>query len=91
MKALMTKYLGRVVGINLERSLHFDAAELVAAHDQYFSVRSPADGHVHHIVYTNVVQVIEDPDGVEIRHLFTATERFELVIKIGHVVTYVPA
>ena len=91
MKEVFKQYMGKIIGLNLEKSHHFDAAELVAVGDESFSVRSPADGHLHHIMFSNVVQAIEDPDGVEIRHLFTANERFNLVIKIGHIISYVPA
>lgn len=50
----------------------------------------PSDQHVHHIPYANLVKIVEDDKGVEIRHLFTANERFNVVIKVGHVVTYMP-
>ena len=43
------------------------------------------------MMYANIVHVMEDVQGVEIRHLFTANEQFELVIKVGHVVAYMPA
>lgn len=91
MKVVLEKYLGRTVGVNLEKTHHIDAAELVAVGDESFSVDSSVDGHLHHVMYTNVVQVIEDPAGVEVRHLFTANERFNLIIKIGHIVAYVAA
>ena len=90
MKNVLEKYLGLVVGVNLEKSHHIDAAELVAAEDDHFTLHSAVDGHLHHIPYANIVQIIEDVNGVEIRHLFTANERFVLVIKIGHVVAYTP-
>lgn len=91
MKDVLVKYVGKVVGVNLEKSHHIDAAELIAVFDNYFTLNSSIDGHLHHIAYSNIVQVIEDAQGVEIRHLFTANEQFELVIKIGHVVAYTPA
>jgi len=89
MRELIRRYVGKVVGANLERTHHIDSAEVVEAHEAYFTLRSSTDGHLHHVMYTNVVQAIEDPAGVEIRHLFTANERFELVIKMGHVIAYV--
>jgi len=91
MRDVIRKYLGQVVGANLEKSHHIDAAEVIDTNDSYFSLRSAVDGHLHHVMYTNVVQAIEDPGGVEIRHLFTANQRFELIIKMGHVVSFVPA
>ena len=91
MKEVLTRYIGKTIGVNLEKTHHIDAAELVTVGDDSFSVHSSSDGHLHHVMYTNVVQVIEDPDGVEVRHLFTANERFDLIIKIGHIVAYVAA
>lgn len=91
MHDVLSKYVGKPVGINLEKSHHIDAAELLAVHEDYFTLRSSVDGHLHHVMYSNLMQVIEDPDGVEIRHLFTSNERFALVIRIGHVVAYTPA
>ncbi len=86
MKAVLEPYLGKTIGINIDRIQHIDAAELVGVADAYFSVRSSIDRHLHHVPYTSVVKIIEDPDGVEIRHLFSMNERFELVVKMGHVV-----
>ena len=91
MNDVLAKYVGKEVGINLDKSHHLDAAELIAVHADYFTLRSAVDGHLHHVMYSNIMQVIEDPDGVEIRHLFTSNERFQLVIRIGHVVAYTPA
>ncbi len=86
MKEVLGKYIGTTIGINIERMHHIDAVELLSVGDSYFSVHSSTDQHVHHIPYTNVVKVIEDDQGVEIRHVFTSNERFNIVVKIGHVV-----
>ena len=91
MKDVLAKYLNKNVGINLDKANHIDAAQLVGAGDDYFSVRATTDGHLHHIMYCNVLQVTEDEQGVEIRHLFTSNERFQLVIKIAHIAAYTPA
>lgn len=86
MKEVLENYIGTTIGINIERVHHIDAVELLAVLDTHFSVRSSTDRHVHHIPYSNVLKVIEDSQGVEIRHLFTTNERFNIVVKIGHVV-----
>lgn len=91
LRSLLEKYLGKTVGVNIDKTHHIDAALLIAVHDDFFTLRSSGDGHLHHVTYANIVQVIEDDNGVEIAHLFTANERFDLVIKIGHVVAYTPA
>ena len=86
MKEVLAKHIGTTIGINIERVHHIDAVELLTVSDTYFSVRSSTDQHVHHIPYLNVLKMIEDDQGVEIRHLFTTNERFNIVVKIGHVV-----
>jgi len=88
MKEVLEKHIGTTIGINIERAYHLDATELLAVHDTYFSVRPATDQHIHHIPYFNVLKVIEDDKGVEIRHVFTANERFKLIVKIGHVVVH---
>ena len=86
MKQVLEKHIGTTIGINIERVHHFDAVELLSVSGSYFSVRSSTDQHVHHIPYSNVLKVIEDEQGVEVRHIFTANERFKIIVKIGHVV-----
>jgi len=86
MKEVLENHIGTTIGINIERVHHIDAVELLTVLDNHFSVRSSTDQHVHHIPYSNVLKVIEDGQGVEIRHLFTTNERFNIVVKIGHVV-----
>jgi len=86
MKEVLENHIGTTIGINIERIHHIDAVELLTVLDNHFSVRSSTDQHVHHIPYSNVLKVIEDAQGVEIRHLFTTNERFNIIVKIGHVV-----
>ena len=86
MKDVLEKHVGTIIGINIERSHHIDAVESMAVSDIHFSVRSSTDQHLHHIPYGNIVKAIEDENGVEIRHLFTTNERFNLVVKMGHVI-----
>ena len=86
MKTVSEKHIGTVIGINIDKVQHFDAVELLGAFDSYLSVRSSTDQHVHHIPYTNVLKIVEDEGGVEIRHLFTSNERFRIIVKIGHVI-----
>ena len=88
MKEVLENHVGTTIGINIERVHHIDAVELLTVLDSHFSVRSSTDQHVHHIPYSNVLKVIEDDKGVEIRHLFTANERFNIIVKIGHVVVH---
>ena len=85
MKQVLEKHIGTSMGINIEQVYHFDAVELLSVCDTYFSVRSSTDQHVHHIPYSNVLEVIEDEKGFEVRDVFTANERFSIIVKIGHI------
>lgn len=86
MKDVLEQHIGETIGVNIERPHHVDAVELLSVSDTYFSVKSSTDGHTHHIPYNNVLKMIEDPDGVEIKHLFTMDESFRIIVKIRHVV-----
>ncbi|HHH30056.1 MAG TPA: hypothetical protein ENK57_17165, partial [Polyangiaceae bacterium] len=86
MLSLIQQFVGRTIGINLERSYVVQSAELVAAEAQYFTVRPAGKTQLHHIPYSNLIELLEDPGGTRIRHLLKADERFEVVIKVGHVV-----
>ncbi len=86
MRAVLQDHIGETIGINIDRPHHVDAAELLFVTDSYFSVKSSTDGHTHHIPYSNVLKAIEDRDGVEIKHLFTVDEHFNIIVKIRHVV-----
>ena len=86
MKEVLECHLGKTIGVNIEKVHHIDAVELLSVSETYFSVRASTDNHLHHIPYTNVIKIIEDDEGVEIRHLFTINESFNIVIKMSHVV-----
>jgi hypothetical protein len=87
MKEVLDKHIGKTIGVNIERLHHIDPVELLTVADSHFSVRTPGENHVNHIPFCNVLKLIEDDQGVEIRRgLFTANQRFNLVVKIGHVV-----
>lgn len=91
MKDILLPYLGKTVGINYERAFKIEAAKLTAVTDTYFSIVDSEKSYTHSFPYYGVVQVIENPDGIEIGGLFSHKENFPVVIKVGHLVEYLPA
>lgn len=90
MKILIEKQLGNVIGINIARAHRIDAARLVAAEDDYFSVETDENQNRYHIPYANIVKIVENPDGVSVSGLFVSHKSYPFVIKVGHVVEYAP-
>ena len=90
MKDILEKYLGREIGINIERPMRIDAAMLRAVHDDYFSVTDENKGYTHQFFYHNIIQVMEHPEGVDVGGLFEHKKHFSLVIKVTHVPEIMP-
>lgn len=90
MKDLIEKQLGNEIGINIHSAHRIEPATLIAATDEYFSITTQADENVFHVPYANIVKVIENPGGVIVSGFFKSRKTHPFVIKIGHVVEYVP-
>jgi len=90
MRNLLTRFIDREVGINYLRSHHVDPATVIAAEAEFFSIRGLDDPSVHHYPYSNIIQVAENPDGMEIGGPFTHKHRYQVIIKIGHLIDVVP-
>ncbi|MDV6031187.1 hypothetical protein [Stieleria sp.] len=90
MKKLIEPQLGNEIGINIHSAHRIESATLLAAEEDYFSVRSGDDANVFHVPYVNIVKVIENPEGVTVSGFFKSHKTHPFVIKIGHVVEYVP-
>ncbi len=91
MKNLLQKHVGTEIGINVIRAYRIDSATLMAVQDEYFTVKTDTDDNLYHIPMTNIVKVVENADGVNTGGLFKQHKSHPLVIKIGHVVEYVPS
>ncbi len=90
MKEILAPYLGKEIGINIERPLRIDSATLKYVTDNYLSVVDHTKGYTHHFPYASVVQVIEHPDGIDVGGLFEHKKHFSLVIKIEHMPEFTP-
>ncbi len=91
MKNLLQQHLDTDIGINVIRAYRIDPARLVAVYDDYFTVETDKDENTYHIPLANIVKVIENPSGVNLGGLFKQHKSHPLVIKVGHVVEYVPS
>ncbi|OYP36733.1 hypothetical protein [Rhodopirellula sp. MGV] len=90
LKELIGRQINQEVGINIHGAHRIDTAEILSAADEYFSVKMEQDNNVYHVPYTNIVKVIENPSGVVVSGFFKSHHSHPMVIKIGHVVEYVP-
>ncbi len=90
MKQILQKHVNSKIGINLESPFKIEPATLTAAEDNYFSIRCDKDNYTHYFSYAGIVQIIENTDGVEIKHLFSQNEKYSLIIKVGHIMEYIP-
>ena len=90
MKELLKAHLNTEIGINIERGIDIDHVTLTAAHDEYFTVEREKDGNTYHPPYLNIVKIIENPEGVTVGGIFRQKKTFPFVVKIGHMVDYLP-
>ena len=91
MRQVLEKYIGKEIGINCVKAFHIESAKLVELADEYFSIIDHRNGYTHHYSYRSVVQIIEHPSGVEVGGMFTHKVKHLVVVKVGHLIEYVPA
>lgn len=91
MRKLIEKQVGNEIGININSAHRIESATLISADDECFSVRASDDENLYHVPYVNIVKVIENPEGVTVSGFFKSHKTHPFVIKIGHVVEYVPS
>ena len=89
MKSILEKYLNKEVGINIENAFRFESARVTAVEDNYFSVVDEKQSYTHHFSYNCIVQIIENDIGVDIGG-FLSHKHFNVVIKVGHIMEFVP-
>ena len=91
MKELLKIYLNSEIGVNIIKPLLVDSVTLIAVHEDYFTVKHELDGNTYHLPFLNIVKIIENPDGVSVGGIFRQKKKFPMVIKIGHLVDYMPS
>ncbi len=90
MKNLIERYRGKTIGINLTKPHHVEPATVVGAEENYFSVKADGSDDLYHLPYLNIVKAIENADGITVKEFLHRGQTYMLVIKIGHLVEYVP-
>ena len=90
MKCILAKYLNKEVGINIEKAFRFESAQVVAVEDNHFSVVDEIQSYTHHFSYHSIVQIIENDGGIDVGG-FLSHKHFNVIIKVGHIIEFVPA
>lgn len=63
----------------------------MGVNENYFSISDHNKGYTHHFSYQAVVQIIEHDGGIDIGGLFTHNKHHTVVVKVGHLMEYLPA
>ena len=91
MKAILQRYVGKEVGINLYKPFNIDTFTIDVVEDNYITVSNQENSNLIHIPFQNVLQIREDElEGIHVGGLFHQKKSYGLVVKIGHHVTSVP-
>ena len=90
MKQVLQNHIGNIIGLNYEKPFKIEAVKLVNCAEDYFTIVDTHKGYTHHFSYTSVIQVIENKGGIDVGGLFTHKEHFDVVVKVGHLLQYVP-
>ena len=90
MKTILEKYVDKDIGINFEKPFRIESAKLVKVSNDYFSIVDQHKGYIHHFSFRSIVQIIEDEKGIEVGGFFTHKENHKIVVKVGHIIEYIP-
>ncbi|MFT5300154.1 MAG: hypothetical protein ACI87E_004693 [Mariniblastus sp.] len=92
MRDILEPYVGQQIGTNAQKPYHLDPFTLAAVTDSYFTVTQEEDATLVHIPYKNIVRILQnETEKIHVGSLFKKKQDFKLIVKIGHVVTQVPA
>ena len=92
MRDILEPYVGNEIGTNARKPYNLDPYTLVAVTDSYFTVKQEKNSTLVHVPYKNIVRILQnETEKIHVGGLFTHKHDFRLIVKIGHVVTYVPA
>lgn len=90
MRDLIQRYASQTIGANVVKPHSVEPVTIVAVADDYFTLKSGGSDDLYHVPYLNIVKVIENEQGITIKELFHRKHTYKLVIKIGHLIEYVP-
>lgn len=87
---ILSRHLNDEIGVNITKPLHIESVTLTSVQQDYFTVSRAKDGNTYHLPFLNIVKLIENPEGVNVGGLFQQKKTYPLVVKIGHLIDYVP-
>ncbi len=90
MKNVLIGHLNQEIGINIDRPFKIEPALLLKVEDDYFTIQDHRNKYIHHFSYHSIVQIIENKEGVEVGGMFSHKDRYPIVIKVSHLVEYIP-
>ena len=91
MRKVLQEHIDKTIGINCEKPFKVESAKLIYVGDDYFSIVDSKKGYTHHFTYFSIVQITEGPTGIDVGGLFSHKDSFSIVVKVGHILQYVPA
>ena len=92
MKDLLQPYVGQQIGSNARKPFHLEPYLLVSVSDSYFTLTAENDTTLVHVPYRNIIRVLQnESEKIHVGGLFQQKHDFSLIVKVGHVVTQVPA
>jgi|UniRef100_UPI00404B0211 hypothetical protein len=62
MKALLTKYVGKYIGLNADNSIEYESVKLYALKDGYFTIRGSVSNNLVHYPYDQITSVVENAE-----------------------------
>ncbi len=92
MRDIFERYVGKEIGMNVDKPFHLESFTVALVTDSYFTVSQETNNNLTHIPYQNIIRVLENElEGILVGGLFHQKKHYPLVVKIGHYVTSVPA
>ncbi len=91
MKSILEPWVGEEIGCNISKPFHVDPVLLEAVTDDYFVVVDQMAGNHHYLAWQAIVKIMTNDDGVKTGGLFEHKKSFPIVVKVGHILEYVPA
>ena len=90
MRDLIERYTGQTIGANVVKPHNVEPVTVTAVAEDYFTLQAGGSDDLYHVPFLNIVKVIENEQGITIKELFHRKHTYKLVIKIGHLIEYVP-
>jgi len=91
MREVLTAWVGEEIGCNIVKPFHVNPVTLESVQADHFVLLDPSTDNRHIFSYDAIIQIITNPKGVHTGGLFEHKATWPLVIKVGHLLQYIPA